>query len=214
MNLKGKIINVLGDSITEGWGASKPKRNFVSVLEKISKAKKVNNYGIGGTRIAMKTNIDSDCRYDTLDFVSRFIDMDRNADITIVFGGTNDFGHGDAKIGTFDSRDPHTFYGACHTLFCGLSEMFIGKPVVIMTPLHRENENVRDMNGHVLSDYVKVIREVAEYYSLPVLDMYKMSGIQPEIPVVKQKLMPDGLHPNDEGHRIIAEKVMNFLQSL
>ena len=35
--------------------------------------------------------------------------MDSDADVVVVFGGTNDFGHGDAKLGTFESRDPYTF---------------------------------------------------------------------------------------------------------
>ena len=32
-----------------------------------------------------------------------------------------------------------------------------------------------------------------------------ISGIQPEIEVIKEKYCPDGLHPNDEGHKRMAE---------
>ncbi|MBQ7039909.1 MAG: SGNH/GDSL hydrolase family protein [Clostridia bacterium] len=213
MELKGKIVNFLGDSITQGAGASNPKYSFVEQFKKLTKVKKANNYGIGGTRIARKTVPSENEVYDQ-DYVGRFTDMDKDADIVVVFGGTNDYGHGDAKIGTFESRDVHTFYGACHTLMCGLSEMYVGKPIVFITPLHRENENKKDMNGHVLKDYVKVIKEVAAYYSIPVLDLYATSGIQPEIPVVKERLAPDGLHPNDAGHLILAERIKGFLEAL
>ena len=213
MELKGKTINFLGDSITAGSGASNKKLCFVEQFKKITKIKKVNNYGIGGTRIARVTVPSAHADWDK-DFVGRFTEMDRNADIVVVFGGTNDYGHGDARLGTFESRDVHTFYGACHTLMCGLTEMYVGKTVVFMTPLHRENEFTKDKNGHILKEYVKVIKEVAEYYSIPVLDLYAMSGIQPEIPVVKERLMPDGLHPNDAGHLILAEKVKGFLEAL
>ena len=213
MELKGKIINFLGDSITQGTGASNNKYCFVEQFKKLTKVKKVNNYGIGGTRIARATTPSEKAAWDN-DFVGRFTEMDRNADVVVVFGGTNDYGHGDAKLGTFESRDVHTFYGACHTLMCGLSEMYIGKPIVFITPLHRENENKKDKNGHILKEYVNVIKEVAEYYSIPVLDLYKTGGIQPEIPVVKERLMPDGLHPNDAGHLIIAERVKGFLEAL
>ena len=213
MELKGKIVNFLGDSITQGSGASNNKYCFVEQFKKITKVKKANNYGIGGTRIARKTVPSAEPIYDH-DFVERYVEMDRDADIVVVFGGTNDFGHGDAKIGTFESRDVHTFYGACHTLMCGLSEMYVGKPIVFITPLHRETENQKDQNGHILKEYVKVIKEVAEYYSIPVLDLYAMSGIQPQIPVVKERLMPDGLHPNDAGHLILAQRVKGFLEAL
>lgn len=37
--------------------------------------------------------------------------MDNDADIIIVFGGTNDFGNGDAPFGEMSDRTPYTFYG-------------------------------------------------------------------------------------------------------
>ena len=55
---------------------------------------------------------------------------------------------------------------------------------------------------------------MAEYYAIPVLDLFKVSGIQPAIPVLKEKYMPDGLHPNDAGHAKLAEKLYGFLKAL
>lgn len=65
-----------------------------------------------------------------------------------------------------------------------------------------------------LREYVNIIREVAEYYSLPVLDLYAAGGIQPAIEEVKNAYMPDGLHPNDAGHRIIADKLKSFIKNM
>lgn len=214
MELKGKKVCFLGDSITQGSGASDvDKYGFVGQFEKITKVKKAYNFGIGGTRIAKKRVPSLNLTHDQ-DFISRYPTLPDDADIICVFGGTNDYGHGDAKLGTMESRDPYTFYGACHTLFEGLINKFCGKPIVIFTPLHRENETEKDMNGHILKEYVEVIREVAAYYGLPVLDLYIKSGMQPAVPIVKERLMPDGLHPSDEGHRILAERVKGFLESL
>lgn len=66
----------------------------------------------------------------------------------------------------------------------------------------------------VLKTYVDIIREVAEYYSLPVLDLYKNSGMQPKVPVIRETYIPDGLHPNDKGHMIIADKIAEFLKTV
>jgi len=145
--------------------------------------------------------------------------MDDDADVVVVFGGTNDYGHGDAPLGCFDDRTPDTFYGACHYLFSGLIKKYLGKPIVIMTPLHRCNErNIPDikMPGDYgdLRTYINIIREVAEYYSLPVLDLFATSGLQPEIKEIKEKYIPDGLHHNDDGNVIIAHKLRLFLESL
>lgn len=141
--------------------------------------------------------------------------MSDDADIVVVFGGTNDYGHGDALLGCFSDKTPDTFYGACHYLFRGLIKKYVGKPVVIMTPLHRTDENQKnDTSNGVLKDYVNIIREVAEYYSLPILDLFSCSGIQPEISEIQEMYMPDGLHPNDNGHSVIAHKLQMFLEQL
>lgn len=62
-------------------------------------------------------------------------------------------------------------------------------------------------------EYVNILRELAEYYSIPLLDLYKCSGLQPQVPVITQKYMPDGLHPNDDGHKILAQLITAFLKN-
>jgi lysophospholipase L1-like esterase len=141
--------------------------------------------------------------------------MDDDADLVVVFGGTNDYGHGDAPIGAFEDRDPSTFYGGCHFLMKGLIEKYPEATIVIMTPLHRAvEERVRNGETLYLKKYVEIIKEVAEYYSLPVIDLWAISGIQPKVDVIKAKYCPDGLHPNDAGHVLVAERIGNFLERL
>ena len=59
-----------------------------------------------------------------------------------------------------------------------------------------------------------IIKEVARWYSLPVLDLFASSGLQPRVPVIQEKYVPDGLHPNDAGHVILADKIAAFLRAL
>ena len=70
------------------------------------------------------------------------------------------------------------------------------------------------MHGCVLLDYVKALRETAEYYSVPVLDLYKNYGIYPEIQSVRERFMPDGLHPSDLGHELLADKIISYIKAL
>ena len=216
MELKGTKINFLGDSITEGAGTSSPDRMFTMLIEREYGAI-CQNYGIGGTRIARQKTATVE-KWDR-DFISRVPEMDADADIVVVFGGTNDFGHGDAPLGTMSDRTPYTFYGALHCLYTALTEKYPDVPVVILTPLHRWNEDSPKGDNKpapvgTLKEYVNIIREVAEYYSLPVLDLFKESGLQPKIPVIQQKYVPDGLHPNDAGNEILAHKIARFLEML
>ena len=216
MELKGTKINFLGDSITEGAGTSSPDRMFTMLIEREYGAI-CQNYGIGGTRIARQKTATVE-KWDR-DFISRVPEMDADADIVVVFGGTNDFGHGDAPLGTMSDRTPYTFYGALHCLYTALTEKYPGVPVVILTPLHRLNEDSPKGDNKpepvgTLKEYVNIIREVAEYYSFPVLDLFKESGLQPKVPVIQKKYIPDGLHPNDDGNAILAHKIARFLEML
>lgn len=210
MNIENKTVNFLGDSITFGSGASSNEKCFVSVFGKKTGAI-VRNYGISGTRISRQQTPDEFERLGN--FCDRAKTME-DADIIGVFGGTNDYGHGDAPLGTFDDRTPDTFYGACHTLLSYLQERYAGKALFLITPIHRMSENEKNMHGCVLLDYVKALRETAEYYSVPVLDLYKNYGIYPEIQSVRESFMPDGLHPSDLGHELLADKIISYIKAL
>lgn len=211
MELTNLKINFLGDSITEGSGASDlAKTCFVSLMRS-QYGVVARNYGIGGTRIARQQTPSENQRHD-LDFCGRYAEMEDDADVVLVFGGTNDFGHGDAPFGTMADRTVDTFYGALHTLYRGLIEKYPAATIVVLTPLHRlVEENAR---GQSLRQFVEAIREVAEYYSLPVLDLYASAGMQPQVPIIREAYMPDGLHPNDAGYQILANKVASFIKAL
>ena len=209
MELKGKKINFLGDSITEGVGASEYAHCYVEQFAAATGAV-CRNYGIGGTRIARR-RVPYDNPIFDQDFPSRVPEMDPDADVVVVFGGTNDYGHGDAPLGEMSDRTVWTYYGALHVLFTALIEKYPTAQIVILTPLHREDEEKRTP---ILKPFVDATRQVAEYYSLPVLDLWANYGIQPRIPVMKNMYVPDGLHPNDAGHAILANKLRAFLEQL
>ena len=207
MELKNKKINFLGDSITEGAGASIYENCYVEVLKRKFSLAEARNYGIGGTRIARQRILSAEAKFDR-DFPSRVGEMEENADMVVVFGGTNDHGHGDAPIGCESDRTPDTFIGACHTLYASLKDKF-SCPIVVLTPLHRAVENRED--GIELKDYVNLIKAIAPQYGLPVLDLYEKSAINI---ATLSELTGDGLHPNDRGHEILAEEIGKYLQAL
>ena len=219
MELKGKKILFLGDSITQGLGVENPENIFINRIAAKTGAVCV-NFGVSGTKIQnMIYQYENEAKNES--FIQRVDRMDDEADIIIVFGGTNDWGEGDGEIGAMENRDSHTFYGACHTLFVKLLNKYPNAEIVVLTPLHRRRETFLKADGlrhienkAILVDYVNTIREVAEYYSLPLLDMWKCSKLQPAVEIIKEKFMPDGLHPNDAGHEIIANRIIGFLKTL
>lgn len=212
MELKGIKANFLGDSITQGVGVPSVEFAYWNVLKDKFGLAEARGYGISGTRFARQKEPTLRNPSFDRDFCSRVEQMDPDADLVVVFGGTNDFGHGDAPIGCFADRTPNSFYGACHTLMTSLIERFPTAVIVFMTPLHRACEYIEGKAP--LKDYVAIIREVAEFYGLPVMDLYANSGMQPQLEAHRKAFVPDGLHPNAAGAARIADRLGYFLQSL
>ena len=218
MELKGKKIAFLGDSITEGVGVASVEDTFWMEIGRRTGAQ-VYGYGIGGTRFAVQQTPSTNPVWDQ-HFSSRVEDMIPDADVVVVFGGTNDFGHGDAAFGTMSDRTENTFCGACHLLLQKLIERYPAAKIVMMTPLHRVSEDEADYNESGLrrqgnlQRYVDAICEVAGFYGVPVVDLFRTCQIQPRVPVMKELYMPDGLHPNAAGHQRIADRLLGALQSL
>ena len=214
MELKGKKILFIGDSITEPGAGTM----YWQMLEQRTGAICCAD-GRSGSCIARQQ------RPEEMDFnlnirkhfISRIDEWDADADVVVVFGGVNDFGHGDAPIGSMNDRTGDTFYGALHELYASLLERYPKGRIVVMTPMHFTGEDSwirfdgkRRMG--LLVDYVRVIRQVAEYYAIPVLDVYANSGIQPNVPAICKRFTIDGLHPNELGHARIADCLERFLK--
>ena len=215
MELSGKKFLFLGDSITNEATTTTPDKVYWRLFGTRTGAV-VKGYGISGTCIAPKRNAKE--LYEQQYFRSRVAEMDPDADGIVVLGGANDFGHGDAPLGKMSDREETTFYGALHCLYRALLEKYPTAEIVVMTPLHAACEwdavNTQGLrNAAPLSGYVRIIREVAEYYSLPVLDLYAMSGIQASAEVATD-WMQDGLHPKDVGHARMASRLEGFLKTL
>lgn len=210
MELMGKKVAFLGDSITEGVGASSPKTCFVRVFAR-NEGALARNYGISATRIARQK--DKVAFNDFQDFVSRVETLETDVDIVVVFGGTNDYGHGDAPFGSPEDATADTFCGACNVLFERLNERFPRAEKVALTPLGRASESTPPQGKRSLKEYAAVLKESALRHGWQVLDLYEKCKSDPIVRGVRENLN-DGLHPNDRGHALLAEAVAAFLKRL
>ncbi len=214
MELKGKRVTFLGDSITEGWGTSAVENRYDNVLAREAELGSTFTNGIGGTRIAYQRGASSDPRWD-LYFCGRAAQLDLSGDVIVVFGGTNDFGHGNAPFGEDTDRTPDTFCGAVNFLMRQLTGRYPTSRVVFMTPVRRwGGETPSQATGHTLGEYAAAIVRAGERNGVAVLDLYNVLPLDPDREDDRQTYTIDGLHPNDAGHRMIASTLGEFLRAL
>ena len=232
----------LGDSITYGFiprnypGYPGQLKSYAVLaaqkLEKLSGSKvEFCNFGISDSTIANLPENTPMC--------IRYAEMPDDADIITVMGGTNDVRCG-VPLGKMSDRCDTTFYGALHTLLQGLYTKYIGdaepsvgakRKIVILTPIKLLNAekshlpNTPENNADALfkwESWINAIKEVAAFYSLPVLDMHNLSGINPHLNrTIKgfedgyfgnyNPYITDGTHPTQEGAEMMAQALAKML---
>lgn len=209
-------ILFLGDSITEGIGASSHDSSYVSLVRKKT-GYEVLNYGVSGTRIARQKKFSATTLRD-YDFLLRLVIMPKDADFVFVFGGTNDFGHGDLHLGNIGVRDANTFVGSLYLLIEALIAKYRREKICFILPLHRFDESPKlckgelgDELGASLQEYVEVMTKIISSYGIDYIDLYNNGFPKPKVST-GDEYTADGIHPNDKGHELVSNAICNYLQ--
>jgi lysophospholipase L1-like esterase len=210
----GKIWNAMGDSITEvNFRANTRYHDYIK--SKIGCT--VNNYGISGTGYFCGSS----------PFAGRVNSMAANADLITVFGGTNDWDNVTRTLvlGAYgDTSATGSFYGAVDSTLTQLIAKYPTKTIAVFTPLPRANgygDSTKTGTGYTMKQIADAIIQVCNKYSIPVLDLYRNSSLFPWDTTANATYFKDpgadpadGLHPNDAGHAVLADKILSFLNTL
>ena len=215
---EGRSAVFIGDSITYGVGTNKIYYEYIKETLLLGNVKA---FGVSGSCISSK----SDYGLDNSPLSNR-INSIPSADLIVVFMGTNDYGH-ETPLGSIDDTDDVSFYGALNFVAKTLITNNPTSTIIFVTPLHRYGfgtskilnqsftyDYLPNGVGHSLKDYKDAIVNVCERWSIPVVDLYGNSGINPAIPSIKNNYFTDGIHPNSNGHERISEIICNELEDL
>lgn len=209
-----KSIAFLGDSITLGYGLSNQAARFSTLVCKELDAKE-ENYGITGTLIA-NAGVSRD---KGISFVER-APLIEKANLAVIFGGTNDYFWSDRPIGAPKGAEDSTEYFevAVDRLFRFCAEHRPKGTTLIVTPYphhgvgnyqgaecwnaHNDHDtDTLNLHGHRLCDYVACIAQAAERYDLPLLNLHDNTDFD------WHRHTLDGCHPNEAGHRCLAQSI-------
>ena len=132
--------------------------------------------------------------------------------------------------------DEDTFRGRINKALFYLKSRYPDKQIILLTPLHREafrasptneapGEEYSNALGIFLDEYVNTVKEAGGVWSVPVIDLYSLSGLMPKVDEMKpyfrtrvKGMNPeefrDYLHPNSEGHLRMAYTIAYQLLAL
>ena len=199
-------ITCLGDSITAASNLDTIENyqsmSYPSQLGEILGAEEVVNLGIGGSSIG---------RYWENAFVDRYQEIPEDTDVILVMGGTNDgFCASEKELGSLEKREKDTFTGDLDELLFGLQKDYTDAQIVLITPLPNVlHDLLRKSRDYLLpqSAFVRVMKQLGEEHGIPVIDLYNSNFLDTHDAAVIHALMPDGVHGNETGYRMLAQHI-------
>lgn len=208
-------IAFLGDSITLGYGLSDRSVRFASRISRQLDTDEI-NLGITGTLIARAGLSASDGTA----FVDRVSQL-AGADCAVIFGGTNDYFWSDCPINHSGEAADLRYFADAVDFLLDTAKSLVPR-LLIVTPYehhgignfaggtHFRDKSEHDTTavnyvGHTLRQYAETIRCAAEARGLEVLSLHEKD-------FAWKRLTSDGCHPNEEGHRWLAEEILPYLK--
>lgn len=208
-NLSGEICKLLGcNEINRGISgaitASEGGNSYLSLVDRI------------------KDNVHDDSNEN-----EHYHSLPSECDAIIINCSTNDYGKS-VELGTMEEgySKLNTFYGGVHFVINKLVAKYGNIPIIWINATHRFSSNLAEFSisgdgkfirtrnnaNHTLIEYIEALEEVCAAYSVPVVDAYRTSRIQPFFDKNKKEFTVDGLHPNSSGSKQIALKVLEIIE--
>jgi lysophospholipase L1-like esterase len=189
----GQRAVFIGDSYTHGTGASSPGLRWTSLVA-AQRGWQETNLGLGGTGYLATSGVQG-CGRPTCPNYGQVVDQAVAAepDVVVVAGGQNDFP-------TFEAH-PQRVVEAVGRTFADLRDELPGARVIVVGPSTsgQVNETVRAFDAAVES--------AAQAHGVTYISL-----MRPTPAILPGMVLEDGAHVNDEGHRAIADRVLDALQ--
>ncbi len=197
-------IVAFGDSITEGtYGGASAGHSYPALLEEMLLKQQINaqviNKGIPGETAP-----------EALFRLQRDV-VDLKPDVVLIMYGAND-----AYVPpdfNFPAVSPENFSKAICRMVDRLNELSIKTILMTTTPFAEldfyssaEMESL-ELNRQSLETHLHELREIADKKQIHLIDHYKIWWQLDQSNEVLKEYLPDGVHPNADGNKLLASTV-------
>lgn len=204
---QGKKWACLGDSLTEkNIRTTKHYHDYIAESTGIA----VFNMGVGGTGYKRTEE-----NYTA--FYQRAVKLPVDCDVVTIFGSGNDLSV-IKQLGTPTDVETTTICGCINKT---IDEIIKIKPTVALgivspTPWVGNQPTVDDSNA--MAKYTKALHDICKIRSIPFLDLYHCSNLRPWTSEGRNACYTkddgNGVHPDENGHKLIAPRFKIFLEQL
>ncbi|HYG03865.1 MAG TPA: GDSL-type esterase/lipase family protein [Chryseosolibacter sp.] len=193
LNAQEKIkVACIGDSITEGAGIEDGERYPEQLQRLLGDGYEVRNYGIGGRTLLERGDF-SYWQEEKYKEVLAWI-----PDIVIIELGTNDSKPQNWIYEDSFTEDYRAFIQSFKNL-PGKRRIFICTPM----PVFKDGGGITA--GIVADEIMPAVKQVSKKEKVKLVDLYTAF-------IGRAELAPDGIHPNAEGAKLIAENVFAVIK--
>lgn len=227
---RGKRVAFLGDSITDKRRVGTKKCYWEYLAEMLGLQPLV--YGINGNQwdgVLRQAQLLSEEQGDNVDAILVFAGTnDYNAGLPVGEWYTESEAETEVAGSKMERRkhrelvmSDETFKGRINKVMDYLKTTFPSKQVILLTPIHRAQARFGDNNiqpdemfpnkiGIYVDEYVKAVKEAANVWAVPVIDLNSVSGLYPlndsQVSYFANE-KTDRLHPNAVGHYRMAKAI-------
>ncbi len=210
-SLTDKQVVFIGDSITEGVGGNlDPNGNKISYVNYVDEAldfKAVLNHGKAGRTVTNYGDVELSLDAD----IDNLINID--CDPVVIFIGLNDYLYysKEKRYGALDNGSTAGYCGAIQSFVEAIERNYPDKEYFFVTTypiLSTDASTYTDYEGTPsFNDYMEIQRILAERYGYHIIDIYNSGFLSTQDAVTTANLVPDGIHPNDTGYRMLGEHI-------
>ncbi len=232
----GKKVAFLGDSITDKCHVGTAKNYWQFLQERLGIEPLV--YGINGARwihLPEQAKLLKTEHGDDIDAIFIFMGTnDFNGGIPlgnwwdIREEEINSHGKMMKKPRRIFNTAEDTFRSTINAGMMYLKENFPKQQIILMTPIHRgyaefggdnvqPDESYPNDIGLYVEEYIHAIREAADIWSVPLIDLFRLSGLYPVFDAYTpyfSNAETDRLHPAAAGHERLAKTIMHQMLAL
>lgn len=238
---KGKKVAFIGDSMTDPNNFKGEIRKFWSFLEEWLSIKPY-VYGVSGKQwndVERQANLLNKEHGDDVDAIIVWLGTNEfNSSVPIgqwytekdeeVLAARGEEAKNEIRTKRTFIMSNETYKGRINAAISLLKKMYPFKQIVLLTPLHRSyakfgeknvqpDENYKNRCGEYVDAYVQAIKEAGNLWSVPVIDINALTGMNPMIEEQLEYFHDksyDRLHLSSKGQERLAQTLMYQLLTL